>query len=259
MKKAFIFPGQGSQKVGMVKDLYDSYAVVRELFEEADDALGFSLTKLCFEGPDEELMKTFNTQPAILTASTACSRVLKQEGFEGDIVAGHSLGEYSALVAAGSLSFADAVRTVRKRGQYMQEAVPLGEGSMDRSTQFAVAATKLALDDSKIDLDSEDRDRIGTVVGSGIGGIETLHNLYKGLFDKGPNRVNPFVVPKMIGNMASGQVSIVFGLRGHCASIVTACATGTNSIGDAYRMSSGAVVYMCSASSAPVQANPYAV
>jgi 3-oxoacyl-[acyl-carrier-protein] synthase II len=107
---------------------------------------------------------------------------------------------------------------------------------MDRSTQFAVAATKLALDDSKIDLDSEDRDRIGTVVGSGIGGIETLHNLYKGLFDKGPSRVNPFVVPKMIGNMASGQVSIVFGLRGHCASIVTACATGTNSIGDAYRM-----------------------
>jgi len=141
MKKAFIFPGQGSQKVGMVKDLYDSYAVVRELFEEADDALGFSLTKLCFEGPDEELMKTFNTQPAILTASTACSRVLKQEGFEGDIVAGHSLGEYSALVAAGSLSFADAVRTVRKRGQYMQEAVPLGEGSM---------AAILGLDSDKV-------------------------------------------------------------------------------------------------------------
>ncbi len=130
MKKAFIFPGQGSQKVGMIKDLYDAYPVVRQLFEEADDALGFSLTKLCFEGPDEELMKTYNTQPAILTASTACSRVLAQEGLTPDIVAGHSLGEYSALVAAGSLSFADAVRTVRQRGQFMQEAVPLGEGSM---------------------------------------------------------------------------------------------------------------------------------
>ncbi|OKY54014.1 beta-ketoacyl-ACP synthase II [Megasphaera cerevisiae] len=107
---------------------------------------------------------------------------------------------------------------------------------MDPSTQYAVAATKLALDDSKMNLDEEDRDRIGTIIGTGIGGMETLHNLYKGLFSKGPSRVNPFVVPKMIGNMAAGQVSIVFGLLGHCASVVTACATGTNSIGDAYRM-----------------------
>lgn len=130
MKKAFIFPGQGAQKVGMIKDLYDAYPVVRELFEEADDSLGFSLTKLIFEGPDEDLMKTANTQPAILTASTACSRVLAQEGWQPDIAAGHSLGEYSALVAAGALTFADAVRTVRLRGQFMQEAVPLGEGGM---------------------------------------------------------------------------------------------------------------------------------
>ena len=130
MKTAFVFPGQGAQKVGMVKDLYDSYQVVRELFEEADDSLGFSLTKLCFEGPDEELMKTYNTQPAILTASTACARVLAQEGFTPDIAAGHSLGEYSALVAAGALSFADAVKTVRQRGQFMQDAGPLGEGGM---------------------------------------------------------------------------------------------------------------------------------
>lgn len=107
---------------------------------------------------------------------------------------------------------------------------------MDVSTQFAVAAAKLAIDDSKINLDEENRDRIGTIVGTGIGGMETLHNLYEGLFAKGPSRVNPFVVPKMIANMASGQVSIVFGLQGHCASVVTACATGTNSIGDAYRM-----------------------
>ena len=123
MKKAFVFPGQGAQKVGMVKDLYDAYPVVKQLFEEADDALGFSLTKLCFEGPDEELMKTYNTQPAILTASTACCRVLAQEGLTPDIAAGHSLGEYSALVAAGALTF-------RLRGQFMQEAVPLGEGGM---------------------------------------------------------------------------------------------------------------------------------
>ena len=107
---------------------------------------------------------------------------------------------------------------------------------MDISTQYAVAAAKLALEDSKIDLESENRDRIGTIVGTGIGGMETLHNLYKGLFEKGPSRVNPFVVPKMIANMAAGQVSIVFGLHGHCASMATACATGTNSIGDAYRM-----------------------
>ena len=141
MKTAFVFPGQGAQKVGMVKDLYENYAVVKGLFEEADDALGFSLTKLIFEGPDEDLMQTSNTQPAILTASTACCRVLAQEGVTPDIVAGHSLGEYSALVAAGSLSFADAVRTVRLRGQFMQEAVPLGEGGM---------AAILGLDDEKI-------------------------------------------------------------------------------------------------------------
>lgn len=141
MKTAFVFPGQGAQKVGMVKDLYENYAVVKELFEEADDALGFSLTKLIFEGPDEDLMQTSNTQPAILTASTACCRVLAQEGVTPDIVAGHSLGEYSALVVAGSLSFADAVRTVRLRGQFMQEAVPLGEGGM---------AAILGLDDEKI-------------------------------------------------------------------------------------------------------------
>lgn len=141
MKKAFIFPGQGSQKVGMLKDLYDAYAVVKQTFEEADDALGFSLSKLCFEGPDEDLMMTANTQPAILTASTACNRVLSQEGFEPDIVAGHSLGEYSALVAAKALTFADAVRTVRARGQFMQEAVPFGEGGM---------AAILGLDGDKI-------------------------------------------------------------------------------------------------------------
>ena len=130
IKTAFLFPGQGSQSVGMGKDLADNFSVARETFEEADRALGFSISKLCFEGPEEELRKTVNTQPAILTVSMAAFRVLQQAGISFDITAGHSLGEYSALVAAGVLEFADAVRLVNKRGQFMQEAVPLGEGAM---------------------------------------------------------------------------------------------------------------------------------
>lgn len=130
IKTAFLFPGQGSQSVGMGKELADNFSVARETFEEADRALGFSISKLCFEGPEEELRKTVNTQPAILTVSVAALRVLQQAGLSFDITAGHSLGEYSALVAAGVLEFADAVRLVNKRGQFMQEAVPLGEGAM---------------------------------------------------------------------------------------------------------------------------------
>ena len=129
-KTTFLFPGQGSQSVGMGKELADNFSVARQVFEEADQALGFSISNLCFEGPEEELRKTVNTQPAILTVSVATLRVLQQAGISFDITAGHSLGEYSALVAAGVLDFADAVRLVNKRGQYMQEAVPLGEGAM---------------------------------------------------------------------------------------------------------------------------------
>jgi len=129
-KTAFIFPGQGSQTVGMMKEFYDNYSVVRDIFKSADEALGFSITDMCFNGPEDQLRLTFNTQPAILTASVAAAEVLKEHGIVPDIAAGHSLGEYSALVIAGALSFSDAVRIVRKRGQFMQEAVPVGEGSM---------------------------------------------------------------------------------------------------------------------------------
>ena len=130
-KLAYIFPGQGSQYAGMGKDLAANFAAARKVFEEADDALGLSLSELCFEGPTEQLQLTQNTQPAILTASIASWRAMAAAGFPTpDFVAGHSLGEYSALVAAGSLSFADAVRAVRFRGQYMQEAVPVGVGAM---------------------------------------------------------------------------------------------------------------------------------
>lgn len=127
---AFVFPGQGSQQVGMGKKLYDRYDFVREIFAVADRELGFSITELIFEGPAEELQKTANAQPAILTVSVAMHELLKRNGLRAGAAAGHSLGEYSALVAAGALQFRDAVRLVHLRGQFMQEAVPLGQGGM---------------------------------------------------------------------------------------------------------------------------------
>ncbi|MBI1921101.1 MAG: ACP S-malonyltransferase [Geobacter sp.] len=130
-KKAFIFPGQGSQYAGMGKDLATNFKIAADTFAEADDALGFGLSRLCFEGPEEDLKLTTNTQPAILTTSVAAFRVLSAEtGLAADYLAGHSLGEYSALVASGAMAFADAVRTVRSRGAFMQEAVPVGVGAM---------------------------------------------------------------------------------------------------------------------------------
>ena len=129
-KLAFVFPGQGAQAVGMGKDLFDQYDVAKRLFAEADEALGYSIKDMCFEGPADDLKLTANTQPAILTVSVIVNEILKEHGIQPDVAGGHSLGEYSALVAAGVLSFQDAVALVHKRGQYMQEAVPVGEGGM---------------------------------------------------------------------------------------------------------------------------------
>lgn len=179
---AFLFPGQGSQFAGMGKQLASRYPVAAQVFEEADHALGFPISQLCFEGPEDELKKTENTQPALLTVSVAAHRVLHELGFKADIVCGHSLGEYSALEAAGAITFADAVRLVRRRGQYMQEAVPQGVGAM---------AAILKLPEGKLDellaaaaenevvtaanLNSPDQ----TVIAGHAGAVERAMNLAK--------------------------------------------------------------------------------
>ena len=140
-KLAFVFPGQGAQSVGMGKDFYDNYDIAKKLFDEADEVLGYSIKNMCFNGSEDDLKLTANTQPAILIVSVIVSEILKSNGINPDIAGGHSLGEYSALVAADVIDFKDAVLLVHKRGQFMQEAVPVGEGSM---------AAIIGLDDNTI-------------------------------------------------------------------------------------------------------------
>ena len=154
MKTAFVFPGQGAQVVGMGKEFYDNFDFAKKLFDEADDALGYSISKICFEGSEEDLKLTANTQPAILVVSVIVNEILNSEGVTASIAGGHSLGEYSALVAAGSLKFSDAVVLVHKRGKFMQEAVPVGEGAM---------AAILGLDDDTIIKVCEEASQVGEV------------------------------------------------------------------------------------------------
>ena len=142
MKTALLFPGQGSVRIGMGRDLAHEHEVARRTYEEADAVLGFSLSKLCFDGPEDELTLTRHTQPAILTTSIAVLRVLEGRGLQFDVAAGHSLGEWSALVAAGALALADAVRLVHLRGTYMQEAVPVGQGAMAALMGLDLEATR---------------------------------------------------------------------------------------------------------------------
>jgi len=147
---AYIFPGQGSQAVGMGKDLFDNFPKSREIFEEADDALGFKLSEMCFSGTAEDLALTANTQPSILTVSVAAFRAMVSEGFPvPDFVAGHSLGEYSALVAASAMNFSDAVKTVRQRGNYMQDAVPFGVGAMAAILGLPLETVEIACEEAK--------------------------------------------------------------------------------------------------------------
>jgi [acyl-carrier-protein] S-malonyltransferase len=151
---ACVFPGQGAQKVGMGRQLAEAFTICRDTFAEADAALGEPLSALCFEGPEEKLLLTENTQPAILAVSVAIHRLARSQGIEASYAAGHSLGEYSAHVAAGTLSFADALRTVRQRGRYMQEAVPVGEGAM---------AAVLGLDEDAVTAACAEASEVGVV------------------------------------------------------------------------------------------------
>jgi [acyl-carrier-protein] S-malonyltransferase len=195
-KTAFVFPGQGAQAVGMGKDVYEAFVRSQSIFEQADEALGFSLSSIIFEGPDEVLKQTANTQPALLTVSVALLEALEGRGLKPDYVAGHSLGEYSALVAAGVLSFEDAVRTVRARGQFMEQAVPSGLGAMaavlgaERESLAALCAA-IAAEGSAVELANVNCP--GQIVVSGTAaGVQAV--VERGKEEAGAKRVIPLEV-----------------------------------------------------------------
>ncbi|MGG1633620.1 ACP S-malonyltransferase [Paenibacillus sp. NRS-1760] len=195
-KIAFVFPGQGAQAVGMGKDAYDAFDRSRAIFEQADEALGFSLSQIIFEGPEDTLKQTANTQPALLTVSVALLEALEGRGLKPDFVAGHSLGEYSALVAAGVLSFEDAVRTVRARGQFMEQAVPSGLGAMaavlgaERDTLAALCAA-ITAEGSAVELANVNCP--GQIVVSGTAaGVDAV--VQRGKEEAGAKRVIPLEV-----------------------------------------------------------------
>ncbi|MGO4185636.1 ACP S-malonyltransferase [Paenibacillus sp. TAF43_2] len=195
-KIAFVFPGQGAQTVGMGKDAYDAFDRSRAIFEQADEALGFSLSQIIFEGPEDTLKQTANTQPALLTVSVALLEALEGRGLKPDFVAGHSLGEYSALVAAGVLSFEDAVRTVRARGQFMEQAVPSGQGAMaavlgaERDTLAALCAA-ITAEGSAVELANVNCP--GQIVVSGTAaGVDAV--VQRGKEEAGAKRVIPLEV-----------------------------------------------------------------
>ncbi|WP_138751621.1 ACP S-malonyltransferase [Paenibacillus sinopodophylli] len=195
-KIAFVFPGQGAQSVGMGKDAFDTFDQSRVVFEQADEALGFSLSSIIFEGPEDHLKQTANTQPALLTVSVALLAALEGRGLKPDYVAGHSLGEYSALVAAGVLSFEDAVRTVRARGQFMEQAVPSGQGAMaavlgaERETLAALCASITAAGTA---VELANVNCPGQIVVSGsAAGVEAV--VQRGKEEAGAKRVIPLEV-----------------------------------------------------------------
>lgn len=195
-KTAFVFPGQGAQAVGMGKDIYDAYEGSRAVFEQADAALGFALSSIIFEGPDDDLKQTANTQPALLTVSVALLQALEGRGLKADYVAGHSLGEYSALVAAGVISFEDAVRTVRARGQFMEQAVPSGMGAMAAvlgSERDALAALCAAITAEGSAVELANVNCPGQIVVSGTAaGVQAVVERGKG--EAGAKRVIPLEV-----------------------------------------------------------------
>jgi [acyl-carrier-protein] S-malonyltransferase len=214
-KLAFVFPGQGSQYAGMGKEFYDSNAAARAVFDEADQALGFPISQLCFLGPEEQLRLTENTQPAIFTVSVAIQRVLGERGIRPDYVAGHSLGEYSALVCAGALPLAAGVLLVRKRGGYMQEAVPVGKGAM---------AAVLGLDSALVAEACTSARAYGIVSPANFnspaqtviaGEVESVRRASELALEKGAKRVLPLPVsaPFHCGLMAPAQERLAVDLR----------------------------------------------